>query len=528
MEEQATRSSLPDTQSSQLSLSPELKIAAINVNSLIAHSRRLETYEFIKKNNLDVLLLSETKLSNRYNVQFTEYNIIRTDRPDSLKGGGTAIIIKKNIPHQQVFTPSSLRNEVLEYTIIKIPLHQNKILFVISIYANNKEKASFSNELNNLFEKLNLNSDRNFFILAGDFNARNTCWEERVTNFKGRLLKKWEDNFGHVFKATIILPDSPTFTPSNTFIDFYILDIRLKITNVNNNKIKTADFESDHKAILCTINLSSLKIDSSDYTFTHRYMFKSTKWNKFSKHLSENTTISVPNNRNLTIEEIDTTLEHINSDIFKSIEAAVPRYKPVNNTLYYVNSKIKKLRKQKSAVLTILNTYKYSHHNNLKLLAKNLLDSINLKLKQEFRKSYTNYWQAQYKTINHRKTESFFPKINKWFRPKEDIEVKTLIIQPSDSYLLKNCNVQELAKDNDNYIIDTPHDKLNIMGTFYERINSVKNINKNTKTKESVSKFIDKYKTELELRKISQLTLTNFSSDNPANNPNPTDNLEGP
>ena len=70
-----------------------LNIAAINVNSLIANHRRYELFHFAKTHNLDVILLSETKLSNKYNLSFKDYKLIRTDRKNLIQGGGTAILI---------------------------------------------------------------------------------------------------------------------------------------------------------------------------------------------------------------------------------------------------------------------------------------------------------------------------------------------------------------------------------------------------------------------------------------------------
>lgn len=97
-----------------------LKIASINVNSLISLSKRNDLYNFVSDHNFDIVLLSETKLNLRYKIQFSQYDLIRTDRTKSQKGGGTAIMIKKNIPYTTVYNPSCNNNSIIEYTIIKI------------------------------------------------------------------------------------------------------------------------------------------------------------------------------------------------------------------------------------------------------------------------------------------------------------------------------------------------------------------------------------------------------------------------
>ena len=71
-------------------------------------------------------------------------------------------------------------------------------------------------------------------------------------------------------------------------------------------------------------------------------------------HINTNCIINLPNNRNLSIIKIVKAINHITNHIFKSIEAIFPTYKPTSKTLIYVNSKIKKMKKQKSKLITVL------------------------------------------------------------------------------------------------------------------------------------------------------------------------------
>ena len=73
-----------------------LKIYQLNVNSLISQHKRTELNNFLKNHKPDVLLLNETKLNSRHNIQFKNYNFVRNDRPNNKNGGGTGILIKKN------------------------------------------------------------------------------------------------------------------------------------------------------------------------------------------------------------------------------------------------------------------------------------------------------------------------------------------------------------------------------------------------------------------------------------------------
>lgn len=73
-----------------------ITITAINVISIRSIHRRYELSQFINNNNIDIALVSETKLHNTHNIKLENYEVIRTDRQgNNTTGGGTAIFIKK-------------------------------------------------------------------------------------------------------------------------------------------------------------------------------------------------------------------------------------------------------------------------------------------------------------------------------------------------------------------------------------------------------------------------------------------------
>ena len=150
-----------------------LKIASINVNSIVSFNKRYDLYTFAKTHNLDVILVCETKLNARHKLQFADFNIIRTDRSPNSKGGGTATLIKNTIQHEIVYSSSSKNNEIIEYSIISIKLDTKK-LFLIAIYANNVEKKKFISEIDSLFSRFNL-SDVNNLHNRGRFQRASHC-----------------------------------------------------------------------------------------------------------------------------------------------------------------------------------------------------------------------------------------------------------------------------------------------------------------------------------------------------------------
>lgn len=58
--------------------------------------------DVITINDIDILLLSETHLTNTRFVKFIGYNLYFTNHPDGTAHGGTGVIIKSNIKHYEL------------------------------------------------------------------------------------------------------------------------------------------------------------------------------------------------------------------------------------------------------------------------------------------------------------------------------------------------------------------------------------------------------------------------------------------
>ena len=174
-------------------------------------------------------------------------------------------------------------------------------------------------------------------------------------------------------------------------------------------------FNSDHEAlsILIKINCND-NINFINAEKLGNFMYKKTKWKKFVKDLDDNYSNVIPHNINLTREEIDNHLNLLNLSLQKSIDKCVPRYKPCSNTLYYVKEKINKLHFAKSKLVTTLKFFKrrgHGNNSNLIIALKNAIKETSDKLKFEFKRSYTKYWESQHRLINYRNPDLFFPRI---------------------------------------------------------------------------------------------------------------------
>lgn len=222
--------------------------------------------------------------------------------------------------------PSSSKNKIIEYTIIKLTTASKKRnLFIVSIYAShrNTTKEAFTNELSELFMKLKLQNPENKYIIAGDMNARHTEYGDKVNSQRGKYLVEWDAKYAHKYRLQIIPTEEPSFTPAQTYLDLALIDNTINVTNLKHNKLTTLAYDSDHKAMHMSIvteeNLSYIKKTAP------KYLFKKTKWAKFTKQLEQNYNIRPQTNKNLTRAEIDEHIAIITKAINKTISDVVPK-----------------------------------------------------------------------------------------------------------------------------------------------------------------------------------------------------------
>lgn len=276
-----------------------IKLCAINVNSLAANKRRYDLQDFITNNDIDIALISETKLHSKHKPIFKDYSFIRTDRPNAKNGGGTAILINNKISFTTIAFPNSRNNKILEYSVIKLRAQNKNTIFIISIYATCNNKKTFIKKLTTLARDFKLSDPKTYYIIAGDLNARNITWGDHKTNERGALLKTWINENAIQFKLSFYPASEPTYPSAGSFLDYCITDSRIHITNTINNKITTIPYDSDHNAILFTIDCSLLFNGIIPATLPEsRYNYKVANWKKFIKHLQTKHIDPIPFNKN--------------------------------------------------------------------------------------------------------------------------------------------------------------------------------------------------------------------------------------
>jgi hypothetical protein len=516
-----------------------LKICSVNVNSHISIKRRISLNNFIQKEKADIFTLSETRLNNKHNLNFQNYNLIRTDRLNN-SDGGTAILIKNNISYEIVYNKNADSCETIENTIVKIKCGNNKNIYVISCYAApNKSDENFIKDLDTLMKEFQINKLNNYIMLIGDMNAKHPRWKNQHTDNRGTKLNHWYDQNNLSCRCSLYATYKPSYPRTNSFLDMCIIDSRLvlrKAFNNNINCLKNVEYSSDHTAMELDIDISnslnSFDILSKDNII--QYDYQNTDWNKlvqcFEKFYSEfsqynnnieinfnRNKIHVPHDRNLTNDEIDEFILNFNQMITYVIEKIVPKRRKWDGFKMFETPLIKNLYRQKSQLVTRLKngnrTFSLSMQETNTL--KGLIKNINVLIDSNLKNTISNYWRGKLTKISKRNA---FPEIKKMFRDKNQIITPCLEVTNNYREVLDDAeiNVAELAVDeNDKYLVKNPEQKVNLLASYFVSHSSKE---PDSPIKHLVNDEISNLKREMQ--NLPQITC--FSSNSLSSNPHDT------
>jgi exonuclease III len=93
-----------------------LTIATWNANGVRGGEGTLT--DFLKSHEVDVMAVSETKLTPTDKLRLKDYTTYRLDRPDAVNAGGVALLIHKNVPHAKIKTKIDTSVEVIEVRLV--------------------------------------------------------------------------------------------------------------------------------------------------------------------------------------------------------------------------------------------------------------------------------------------------------------------------------------------------------------------------------------------------------------------------
>ena len=160
---------------------------------------------FLDKYDPDIVLISKTKLNPKRKIEFKNHNIIRVDtRTNAILGGGTAILIKNTFSYKQIKTEKLGSFNTIESAAISLNLINKQKLILVSIYAPDSQNDVFVEELDNLFNVLNLDKFDTKYIIAGNMKTKHINWNNVVNNSRGNSLNHCLQNNNVKYKPELL------------------------------------------------------------------------------------------------------------------------------------------------------------------------------------------------------------------------------------------------------------------------------------------------------------------------------------
>ena len=263
----------------QIHINKPIKILEWNANGI-----RRESVEFtyiLQTHNIDIALISETKIPNDVIWRIPNYDIYRTEGPQRGQGG-TAVIIKNSINH----SPTNI-NGLIDIQLTAIDIYtDNRQITIGSVY------VSPSKELTKT-DLDTLTRHNNEFIFGGDFNAKNTEWNSRTNNRKGRtLLEHSTDEHYDVIGPTLPTHYHYSIPGQSDVLDIFIIKPTTTIITLD----VLNELSSDHNPVLLEIDINCRQ------TFRHEKLNRTTNWALYRQILNKD----LPATVNIqTKEELD-------------------------------------------------------------------------------------------------------------------------------------------------------------------------------------------------------------------------------
>lgn len=360
-----------------------LKICHWNANGISQH--KLELQHFLAKHEIDLMLVSETHLTDKHNFRINGYEVYDTKHPLGRSRGGTAIIIKNRICH---YVLNEYSTEEIQATSVCVDLDKESLV-IASIYCppNNYISADI---YKTFFAALGQR-----FIVAGDFNAKHTYWGSRLTTPRGRqLMNVIQENHYDVASC-----GHPTYWPTDRRKIPDILDFAVT-GKINREMIEAkplSELSSDHSPVLL-----HYWADQKPYPTINFLTNTFTNWLKFKMYISSHIDLTSTLE---TAKDINMAMENFNQLLINAAISASPKQNSKHTRHTITSAEIEKLLTEKRRLRRIWQTnrspdakYNFNQAKNKlqSLLQKNKMDYLQNYLKQLSSHSDTNYslWKA--------------------------------------------------------------------------------------------------------------------------------------
>ena len=343
-----------------------IKVLSWNPHSL--RNKFTELSHLINKLSIDIILISESWLSENDNFNIPNFSSYRTDRIR----GGTAIFIKSNIPHSSFI---KIQSDYAESSTISIIL-DNQILKISSLYCSPSASRAQSKEF---FERVL--SIPGPHIIAGDYNCKHVSWNNNKNDRKGTDLYNLLDHY----RFSIHRPSDLTHYPyigDPACLDFVVS----KDFNLISRVDVINDLSSDHLPLLFTICS-----DLSPSVPHDHFNFRKANWKKFTRLVNAKCTPLLDTDLSSS-SLIDQSVESLSSMINESLISAVPKIR--NQTQrYHFSEDVSNLIKHR-------NHFRNLYKRSLDPAYKSCVNQLNHLIKQQIRKERGISFENKLKSLS--------------------------------------------------------------------------------------------------------------------------------
>ncbi|UYV79509.1 hypothetical protein LAZ67_17002943, partial [Cordylochernes scorpioides] len=291
-------------QTSNFAASKRLRILQCNINGLCSTATKIkleEIMEIAEKQKIQIIALQETKLNEKYNLKYKNYNILRKDR--NKEGGGLAFLIK-NLYYEDIAINIPNTSD-LEAQGIKVYLSENKTINIFNMYHPPNNKLI---DDGTMAQFLTDNT-----IIVGDLNAKHQLWGCSMPNPRGKILSNlFDDN------AFMCLNDGNPTHHSYSYNTAQALDISFSSPDIF-HKCKwqiLKSIGSDHLPILIEISTKT-KTSSIKEKF---WNFKKANWNLYQQNTNEDFR-KAPT----SIKDLEQNWISFKNTIIKAAKVSIPR-----------------------------------------------------------------------------------------------------------------------------------------------------------------------------------------------------------
>ncbi|GBO21206.1 RNA-directed DNA polymerase from mobile element jockey, partial [Araneus ventricosus] len=270
--------------------------------------------------------------------------------------GGTAILIKNNIPHHELIPPAL---HCVEASVIVLDLKDRDPITLTSIYIPpTSNNYLFTFDIERLFQ-ISPNQ-----VICGDLNAHHVNWGCRTNSTRGVTLAHFAHNAG----IEILAPNSPTRYGQNSASTIDLTLVREFLYPYEIHSL--AELSSDHNPILLNFY----------FKFTIPNITGNTKinWNKFRNHLAN---CNIPNpNEIKSPADIDSFVECYENAI---IEAKIAASNPIQSNQTYIDPRLRKLNNERNFARKMSQKYRIPALKSIANKFNKEIKKLNTKIENE-------------------------------------------------------------------------------------------------------------------------------------------------